>query len=165
MTFLPKLECAALVFGVQSLALACLLGLALAAQGVTLPVIERNGIQYVEAPALERESGIAIKRIESSGEFVACAADRCARVKGAQAEGKQVIVPVDALCSALAVEAQFDETRRAVTLKLLSTENKNSTPAVGSLAPNFRLTKLDGTTVALADFRGKRVLINSWASW
>ena len=36
---------------------------------------------------------------------------------------------------------------------------------VGQLAPDLRLTRLDGSPVALADFRGKRVLIDSWASW
>ena len=39
------------------------------------------------------------------------------------------------------------------------------TARVGQLAPNFRLPKLQGGTVSLADFRGKRVLIESWASW
>jgi peroxiredoxin len=38
-------------------------------------------------------------------------------------------------------------------------------PRVGSIAPNLRLTRLDGTPVSLDEFRGQRVLINSWASW
>lgn len=38
-------------------------------------------------------------------------------------------------------------------------------PRVGDLAPDFKLAKLDGSSVRLSDFRGQRVLINSWASW
>ena len=33
------------------------------------------------------------------------------------------------------------------------------------LAPDFRLTNLDGKVVMLSDFRGKTVVLNFWASW
>ncbi len=33
------------------------------------------------------------------------------------------------------------------------------------LAPDFRLTDLDGRVVMLSDFRGKTVVLNFWASW
>lgn len=37
---------------------------------------------------------------------------------------------------------------------------------VGHLAPDFTLTTLEGNTVRLSDFRGKKaVLINFWATW
>lgn len=36
---------------------------------------------------------------------------------------------------------------------------------VGSLAPDVPLTALDGRTQRLADYRGRRVLLNFWASW
>ncbi len=35
----------------------------------------------------------------------------------------------------------------------------------GQPAPEFTLQSLDGKTVRLADFRGKGVLLNFWATW
>ena len=36
---------------------------------------------------------------------------------------------------------------------------------VGNRAPEFELQTLNGENVKLSDFRGKRVMINFWASW
>ncbi len=38
-------------------------------------------------------------------------------------------------------------------------------PQVGALAPALSLTDLDGRPVTLADFRGRPVVLNYWASW
>jgi len=39
-------------------------------------------------------------------------------------------------------------------------------PEVGYLAPDFALPSLDGQTVRLSDFRGKKaILLNFWATW
>lgn len=35
----------------------------------------------------------------------------------------------------------------------------------GNLAPDFELVTLDGDKVKLSDYRGKKVLLNFWASW
>lgn len=35
----------------------------------------------------------------------------------------------------------------------------------GNIAPDFELETLDGETVSLSDFRGKRVMLNFWATW
>ena len=37
--------------------------------------------------------------------------------------------------------------------------------AIGSIAPDFELSKLDGETVRLSELQGKIVLINFWATW
>ncbi|WP_404450554.1 TlpA family protein disulfide reductase [Virgibacillus necropolis] len=36
---------------------------------------------------------------------------------------------------------------------------------VGQIAPDFKLSTLNGKTVKLSDFRGKKVMINFWATW
>jgi len=38
-------------------------------------------------------------------------------------------------------------------------------PAVGLEAADFVIETLDGETIALADFRGKPVVLNFWATW
>lgn len=38
-------------------------------------------------------------------------------------------------------------------------------PLIGKPAPAFRLPTVDGGTVALADLRGKPVVVNFWATW
>ncbi|AGX05080.1 MULTISPECIES: TlpA disulfide reductase family protein [Bacillaceae] len=35
----------------------------------------------------------------------------------------------------------------------------------GNKAPDFTLTDLEGKTVSLSDYKGKRVFLNFWASW
>lgn len=35
----------------------------------------------------------------------------------------------------------------------------------GDMAPGFTLQTLDGQTVSLADYRGKKVIVNFWATW
>lgn len=35
----------------------------------------------------------------------------------------------------------------------------------GEKAPDFQLQNLDGETVSLSDFRGKKVVLNFWATW
>lgn len=39
------------------------------------------------------------------------------------------------------------------------------TPQVGNVAPDFGLTRFDGSTVTLSSLRGSVVLVNFWTSW
>jgi peroxiredoxin len=47
----------------------------------------------------------------------------------------------------------------------LSSVAPNADPWIGRAAPNFALESLDGHLIRLADFRGKVVLVNFWATW
>lgn len=37
--------------------------------------------------------------------------------------------------------------------------------SIGQEAPDFKLESLDGKTVKLSDYKGKKVIVNFWASW
>ncbi|HKS38345.1 MAG TPA: hypothetical protein VJW76_14215 [Verrucomicrobiae bacterium] len=132
-----------------------------------LPVLIRNGEAHVAAAVLEREAGVVVKRLPGRAEFVVCGRERCAPLKSVLADGNDWLVPVAPLCEAMNLTANFDENRRHVALILAPRESSATTGlmGVGGIAPNLRLTKLDGTPVSLDELRGQRVLINSWASW
>jgi len=56
---------------------------------------------------------------------------------------------------------------------MISTEDYNfktepdtgAAPYMGSRAPNFTLKNLQGETISLSQYRGKKVILNFWASW
>jgi peroxiredoxin len=41
----------------------------------------------------------------------------------------------------------------------------DAAPYMGSKAPNFTLKTLDGKDISLSQFRGRKVILNFWASW
>ncbi|HSP21696.1 MAG TPA: redoxin domain-containing protein [Planococcus sp. (in: firmicutes)] len=47
----------------------------------------------------------------------------------------------------------------------VATAPESSAPAEGQAAPDFELTSLDGEAVRLSDYRGKKVILNFWATW
>ncbi len=51
----------------------------------------------------------------------------------------------------------------AINSKLL--DHKASPPGVGDPAPDFSYTLPDGSVHKLSDYRGKKILINFWATW
>ena len=133
----------------------------------TISVLERGGRAYVRAAALSQDLGIAVKQIPGQKLVVACQAERCAPLGETLLEDGQLLISVESLTSALSASAQFEADRKKVGFRFAppGDSSPGTVAKVGGLAPNFRLAKLDGTPVALSDFRGKRVLINSWASW
>ncbi|MEB3102427.1 peroxiredoxin family protein [Ferviditalea candida] len=44
-------------------------------------------------------------------------------------------------------------------------QNKEVGLNAGNIAPNFKLSKLDGEAVSLSDLKGKKVILNFWATW
>ena len=145
-------------------------GTGLAANGADpgmLPVADRSGVAYVPSTELERNAAIAIKKLPGLDTIVACSEARCAQVKGSLREGDVTLVNVAELAKALGFAARFSDGRRQVHLEAgpKSSPAEGSITRVGDLAPNFRVARLDGSPVSLADFRGKRVLIQSWGSW
>jgi thiol-disulfide isomerase/thioredoxin len=53
----------------------------------------------------------------------------------------------------------------AAESKLLDNSGELAMPNTGDVAPDFEYTLSDGTTHRLSELRGKRVLINFWATW
>ena len=45
------------------------------------------------------------------------------------------------------------------------TAQKPKPSATGNLAPDFTVTDIDGRKLSLADYKGKVVLLNFWATW
>lgn len=52
-----------------------------------------------------------------------------------------------------------------VELMAWVTRSAESPPAVGQEAPDFSLKDLKGSTIRLAELRGKVVIVNFWATW
>jgi peroxiredoxin len=53
----------------------------------------------------------------------------------------------------------------AAESKLLGDTGALGIPEVGQAAPDFQYTMPDGTTHRLSELRGKKVLLNFWATW
>jgi len=152
-----------------------LLALCLAAVASVMPsdategsiaTVLKNGRPHVSASALAADAGITIKTLPGQTAVAACLRDRCALVKETVREEGEVFVPVQSLADALGLVAVEDSgTRRVRFEPARNLPSAGALGTVGSLAPNFTLRRLDGTPVSVSDFRGKRVLINSWARW
>ncbi len=148
------------------LELLLLSGIALFARAESVPIVQRDGQRFVSARALEERAGIAVKPLAAGRQLAICTADRCATTTNFVKDGAETLVSAEAVAKALGAKPVFNDARNEVRFEL-SAETAPASDAVrvGQLAPDFRLQRLDGEPVALSDFRGKRVLINSWASW
>jgi peroxiredoxin len=62
-------------------------------------------------------------------------------------------------------QAALDAAQLAPADQIISENNERTGNKIGDLAPNVRLPNLQDESVSLADYRGKIVLVNFWASW
>src|SRR5262249_5638590 len=53
----------------------------------------------------------------------------------------------------------------ATDSKIIGDLGQADIPQVGQLAPDFQYTMPDGSTHKLSDLRGKKVVVNFWATW
>jgi hypothetical protein len=137
------------------------------AKGIAIATAELSGRPCVAISSLTDQTGIAVKSLPGTKQWVACVEDRCGLLKNVFRQGDEMWVAVTELIEALGASAQFDAAKKQVKLTLTPKTDTPAehTPRLGSLVPNLRLTRLDGSPVSLADFAGKRVIINSWGSW
>ncbi len=131
-----------------------------------LSVTTRGSSAYLSADALARV-GIAARELPGQKLAAVCLDDRCATLKDYRREGRDLLILVGPLAKALGLKAEFTAENSRVFFDLGPFEAKpvDLPGRIGQLAPNFRLPKLDGKPVSLADFRGKRLVIANWSSW
>src|SRR5947209_6278565 len=56
-------------------------------------------------------------------------------------------------------------TWRAKKLDWKLRTHEEAPPLTGKMAPDFALPALDGRTISLAQYRGKKIVLSFWASW
>jgi peroxiredoxin len=74
-----------------------------------------------------------------------------------------IIVIFAALIGAAVFTAQKEQKQQKD--KNTTTESSNTGLKTGSKAPDFTLNTLEGKQISLSDFRGKKVILNFWATW
>lgn len=70
-----------------------------------------------------------------------------------------------AVTSVIKNNAQKEESAKEAELLQGTGTNEVGGLEVGSKAPDFTLQTLDGEEVSLSDFKGKKVMVNFWATW
>mgnify|MGYP001579612607 CR=1 FL=1 len=48
---------------------------------------------------------------------------------------------------------------------VIVSDDKNTGITIGKTAPDFKLENLEGKKAKLSDYRGKKIILNFWASW
>ncbi len=135
----------------------------------TMKYIEQDGRFFVSARELETKTGIAVKPLPGRSEFAACSADQCILVDRLDQDGDTIWISLKQIADGFGAKWSADENREFVLLEFdesaVRESSSQSQGAVGGLAPQIRLPLLGGGALSIDELRGKRVLINSWASW
>ncbi|MFF2752208.1 peroxiredoxin family protein [Psychrobacillus sp. NPDC058041] len=82
--------------------------------------------------------------------------------------GLGIIACLVAIATISFVKNNVDKTDAMSNIELgtdLATNPASEGITKGDNAPNFTLTTLDGKEVSLADYKGKKVVLNFWATW
>ena len=130
-------------------------------------VFENNGKAHVSISSLAQKARVAVKSLPGQDQFVACKEDRCVLVKDFYVFDGETYIAINPLAESMNAKVIFDRDHTTARIEFSKdpVPTSEGTVRVGQLAPDFRLTRLDGSSIALSDLRGRRVLINSWASW
>ena len=62
-------------------------------------------------------------------------------------------------------KAKPDITKEEILQMRIFQESDLSQVQEGNPAPDFQLTTLEGEKVKLSDYKGKKVILNFWATW
>jgi cytochrome c-type biogenesis protein len=82
------------------------------------------------------------------------------------ASGRKTVVVISSVIAIIAATYFADlATRKPTQATHVSSDPLSDSAPLGEPAPNLTLKTLDGKTVSLADYKGKVVLVNFWATW
>jgi len=151
----------------------CLMAVVLVKPTVAFPsentqpfqIVRQGDVLLVKSSELIK-AGIAVKALGSRDAAV-CHQDRCAKITVTTREGSVMLLALKTVADALDAKIEILSGGKSARLQFpaLAATPAKQLGRAGQLAPDFRLARLDGKMISLSDFRGKRVVINSWASW
>ncbi|MFC5558391.1 peroxiredoxin family protein [Ureibacillus thermophilus] len=83
--------------------------------------------------------------------------------------GAILVIALVAIAAGLFIHDRLEENKKNTLDDDISgyevDENSPQSVGLGEIAPDFTLNTLDGKTVTLSDLRGKKVILNFWATW